>query len=92
MLVKVKLAGMNCVDTYFAWNVHEPEEAKCDFSKDKDCGAFLDLCSELGLWVIARPGPFICAEWDFGGFPYWLKNKNTELIGVGTENRKSSFA
>ncbi|WP_407946545.1 beta-galactosidase [Paenibacillus alkaliterrae] len=92
VLVKVKLAGMNCVDTYFAWNVHEPEEAKCDFSKDKDCGAFLDLCSELGLWVIARPGPFICAEWDFGGFPYWLKNKNTELIGVGTENRKSSFA
>lgn len=75
VLVKAKLAGMNCVDTYFAWNVHEPEEGTWDFSGDNDCGAFLDLCAELGLWVIARPGPFICAEWDFGGFPYWLKHK-----------------
>ena len=46
-----------------------------DLEEDNDCGAFLDLCAELGLWVIARPGPFICAEWDFGGFPWWLSNK-----------------
>ncbi|MBD7967508.1 beta-galactosidase [Paenibacillus gallinarum] len=84
VLVKAKLAGMNCVDTYFAWNVHEQEEGKWDFSGDNDCGAFLDLCSELGLWVIARPGPFICAEWDFGGFPYWLKTK--ENIQFRTDN------
>ncbi|WP_051250452.1 beta-galactosidase [Paenibacillus harenae] len=84
VLVKAKLAGMNCVDTYFAWNVHEPEEGKWDFSGDNDCGAFLDLCAELGLWVIARPGPFICAEWDFGGFPYWLKNKQN--IQFRTDN------
>ncbi|MEV5025445.1 beta-galactosidase [Paenibacillus sp. LPE1-1-1.1] len=84
VLVKAKLAGMNCIDTYFAWNVHEPEEGKWDFSGDNDCGAFLDLCSELGLWVIARPGPFICAEWDFGGFPYWLKNKKN--IQFRTDN------
>ncbi|MDQ0112214.1 beta-galactosidase [Paenibacillus harenae] len=84
VLVKAKLAGMNCVDTYFAWNVHEPEEGKWDFSDDNDCGAFLDLCAELGLWVIARPGPFICAEWDFGGFPYWLKVK--ENIRFRTDN------
>ncbi|WP_336772897.1 beta-galactosidase [Paenibacillus sp. MMO-58] len=75
VLVKAKLAGMNCVDTYFAWNVHEPEEGEWSFEGDNDCGAFLDLCHELGLWVIARPGPFICAEWDFGGFPYWLNTK-----------------
>ncbi|WP_019912599.1 beta-galactosidase [Paenibacillus sp. HW567] len=75
VLVKAKLAGMNCIDTYFAWNVHEPEEGEWSFEGDKDCGAFLDLCAELGLWVIARPGPFICAEWDFGGFPWWLNNK-----------------
>ncbi|NIK75080.1 hypothetical protein FHS15_000178 [Paenibacillus castaneae] len=84
VLVKAKLAGMNCVDTYFAWNVHEPEEGKWDFSGDNDCGAFLDLCAELGLWVIARPGPFICAEWDFGGFPYWLKTK--ENMQFRTDN------
>ncbi|MCM3626636.1 beta-galactosidase [Paenibacillus glycanilyticus] len=75
VLVKAKLAGMNCVDTYFAWNVHEPEEGMWSFEGNNDCGAFLDLCHELGLWVIARPGPFICAEWDFGGFPYWLNTK-----------------
>ena len=75
VLVKAKLAGMNCIDTYFAWNVHEPEEGNWVFEGDQDCGEFLDLCAELGLWVIARPGPFICAEWDFGGFPWWLSNK-----------------
>lgn len=72
VLVKAKLSGMNCIDTYVAWNVHEPEEGQWSFEGDRDCGAFLDLCHELGLWVIARPGPFICAEWDMGGFPYWL--------------------
>lgn len=75
VLMKAKLAGMNCIDTYFAWNVHEPEEGQWSFEGDNDCGAFLDLCAELGMWVIARPGPFICAEWDFGGFPYWLGTK-----------------
>jgi hypothetical protein len=75
VLVKAKLAGMNCIDTYFAWNVHEPNEGEWNFAGDADCGAFLDLCAELGLWVIARPGPFICAEWDFGGFPWWLGQK-----------------
>ncbi|MGO4732349.1 beta-galactosidase [Paenibacillus sp. 2KB_22] len=75
VLLKAKLAGMNCIDTYFAWNVHEPEEGQWSFEGDNDCGAFLDLCAELGMWVIARPGPFICAEWDFGGFPYWLGTK-----------------
>ncbi|MGQ8872627.1 beta-galactosidase [Paenibacillus sp. TSA_86.1] len=76
VLMKAKLAGMNCIDTYFAWNVHEPEEGQWSFEGDNDCGAFLDLCAELGMWVIARPGPFICAEWDFGGFPYWLGTKD----------------
>lgn len=75
VLIKAKLAGMNCIDTYFAWNVHEAEEGSFNFEGDNDCGAFMDLCAELGLWVIARPGPFICAEWDFGGYPWWLAKK-----------------
>jgi beta-galactosidase len=72
VLVKAKLAGINCIDTYFAWNVHEPNKGDWHFEGDADCGEFLDLCAELGLWVLARPGPYICAEWDFGGFPWWL--------------------
>jgi len=76
VLIKAKLAGMNCIDTYFAWNVHEAEEGSFNFEGDNDCGAFMDLCAELGLWVIARPGPFICAEWDFGGYPWWLATKD----------------
>lgn len=76
VLIKAKLAGMNCIDTYFAWNVHEAEEGSFNFNGDYDCGAFMDLCAELGLWVIARPGPFICAEWDFGGYPWWLAAKD----------------
>lgn len=76
VLLKAKLAGMNCIDTYFAWNIHEAEEGNFYFEEDADCGQFLDLCAQLGLWVIARPGPFICAEWDFGGFPWWLSTKD----------------
>ncbi|MFD2114552.1 beta-galactosidase [Paenibacillus yanchengensis] len=75
VLMKAKMAGMNVIDTYFAWNVHEPEEGQWDFSGDNDCGAFIDLCAELDLLVMARPGPFICAEWDFGGFPWWLQER-----------------
>jgi len=75
VLVKAKLAGMNCIDTYVAWNVHEPEEGQWRFEGDCDLGAFLDLCAELELWVIVRPGPYICAEWDFGGFPWWLNTR-----------------
>lgn len=72
VLWKAKLAGVNCIDTYFAWNVHEPSPGVWDFTGDRNCGAYLDLCAELGLHVIARPGPFICAEWDFGGLPDWI--------------------
>ena len=75
VLWKAKLAGITCIDTYFAWNVHEPQEGIWNFEEEADCDAFLSLCHELGLQVIARPGPYICAEWDFGGFPWWLNNK-----------------
>ena len=74
-LVKCKMSGLNCIDTYIAWNFHEPEEGKWDFAGGKDLDAFLSLCAELGFYVLARPGPYICAEWDFGGFPWWLNNK-----------------
>ncbi|REK71689.1 beta-galactosidase [Paenibacillus paeoniae] len=72
LLDKVKQAGCNTVETYIPWNWHEETPGKWDFSGDKDLEHFLDLCAERGLYAIVRPGPYICAEWDFGGLPWWL--------------------
>ena len=71
-LVKLKAMGLNTVETYVAWNVHEKREGEFDFSGRNDVKKFIQIANELGLYVIVRPGPYICAEWDFGGFPAWL--------------------
>ena len=73
-LRKLKECGFNTVETYIAWNVHEPKEGEFDFSGEKDFGRFLDIAAKLGLNAIVRPGPYICAEWEMGGFPAWLLN------------------
>lgn len=75
LLDKVKKAGCNCIETYIPWNWHEEAEGVWDFADDKDLGTFLKKCAERNLYVILRPGPFICAEWDFGGLPWWLSSK-----------------
>lgn len=64
--------GLNAVQTYVPWNVHEPEPGVFDWDGDADLGRFLDLARDAGLLVVLRPGPYICAEWEFGGLPYWL--------------------
>ncbi len=74
-LLKAKRAGLNCISTYVAWNFHESQEGEWDFSGDKDIVEFVRLANELGLYVILRPGPYICGEWDFGGLPAWLTTK-----------------
>nr|WP_294468526.1 beta-galactosidase family protein [uncultured Sellimonas sp.] len=74
-LEKLKAMGCNTVETYVAWNVHEPREGEFCFEGDYDLCRFLDLAQELGLYVILRPSPYICAEWEFGGFPAWLLTK-----------------
>lgn len=79
-----KAAGFNTVSTYAAWNYHELEEGFFDFSGDKDVGKFIDIAKELGLYVIVRPGPYICAEWAGGGIPTWTMCK--EKI----ENRRNN--
>lgn len=71
-LRKAKQGGLNTVETYVAWNFHEPEKGKFDFTGARDLHHFLSLCEAEGLFVILRPGPYICAEWNFGGFPAWL--------------------
>lgn len=74
-LLKAKRAGLNCISTYVAWNFHEPEEGRWRLDGDQDIVEFVQLAEELGLYVILRPGPYICAEWDFGGLPGWLTAK-----------------
>lgn len=71
-LLKLKACGFNTVETYVAWNVHEPNEGQFCFDGIADVAAFVRLAGELGLHVIVRPSPFICAEWEFGGLPAWL--------------------
>ncbi|XP_030767921.1 beta-galactosidase-1-like protein 2 [Sitophilus oryzae] len=80
-LRKYRAAGLNCVETYVPWNVHEPEDGRFDFGgnvDENDFSLFLDLvrfvemAQEEDLLVILRPGPYICAEWEFGGLPSWL--------------------
>lgn len=70
-----KAMGLNTIGTYVFWNVHEPEKGKFDFSGNNDVAEFVRIAKEEGLWVILRPSPYICAEWEFGGYPYWLQNE-----------------
>ena len=69
ILLTARAAGLNTIDFVIPWNLHEPQEGHFDFSDLADLPAFIDLCHDLGLKVIARPGPYICAEWENGGIP-----------------------
>ena len=86
-LLKAKRCGLNCIDVYIAWNFHEPAEGKWELTGDHDVAAFIKLAGELGLYVILRPGPYICAEWDFGGLPSWLTTKS----GMAFRTNNASF-
>jgi len=74
-LFKLKAAGYNTVDLYFCWNYHSPEPGVYDFTGVRDVRTLLQITQELGLYVIARPGPYINAEYSGGGFPGWLLAK-----------------
>ena len=70
----LKAMGLNAVATYVFWNHHEPAPGVWDFEGDKDLAEYIRTAGEEGLMVILRPGPYVCAEWDFGGYPWWLQN------------------
>lgn len=71
-LTKLKLCGFNTVETYMCWNLHEPKKGVYDFEGMLDIERYIEIAGKVGLNVIVRPGPYICAEWDFGGLPPWL--------------------
>lgn len=70
----MKAMGLNTVATYVFWNLHEPEPGKWDFKGDKNIAEYIRIAGEEGMMVILRPGPYVCAEWEFGGYPCWLQN------------------
>ena len=75
-----KALGMNTVCLYVFWNIHEQQEGKFDFTGNNDVAEFCRLCQKNGMYVIVRPGPYVCAEWEMGGLPWWLlKKKDIKL-------------
>lgn len=75
-----KALGMNTICLYVFWNFHEQEEGKYNFKGQADVAAFCKLAQKHGMYIIVRPGPYVCAEWEMGGLPWWLlKKKDIKL-------------
>ena len=75
-----KALGMNTICLYVFWNIHEQKMDQFDFSGQNDVAAFCRLAKKNGMYVIVRPGPYVCAEWEMGGLPWWLlKKKDIQL-------------
>jgi beta-galactosidase len=79
-MLQLKALGFNTVETYVPWNLHQPTEGTFEFSGMADIEKFIKIADEVGLYVIVRPCPYICSEWEFGGLPWWLlKHDDIEL-------------
>ena len=75
-----KALGMNSVCIYIFWNIHEQKEGEFDFTDNNDVAEFCRIAQKNGMYVIVRPGPYVCAEWEMGGLPWWLlKKKDIKL-------------
>nr|KAJ3418534.1 hypothetical protein HK105_008196 [Polyrhizophydium stewartii] len=75
LMRRSKEAGINTIETYVFWDLHEPERGQYDFSTDRaNLPLFLKLAHEAGLFVSLRVGPYACAEWNYGGLPIWLRD------------------
>jgi Glycosyl hydrolases family 35/Beta-galactosidase, domain 2/Beta-galactosidase, galactose-binding domain/Beta-galactosidase, first all-beta domain len=86
-LQKLKRAGFNTIETYVFWNYHEPVEGQVNLSEFED---FIKLVHEMKFWMIARPGPYVCAEWDAGGFPHWVIAKRFPLRSNAPQSLQTS--
>jgi hypothetical protein len=86
-LEKLRRAGFNTIETYVFWNYHEREEGKADLSEFEE---FIQLVQEMGFWMVARPGPYVCAEWHRGGFPDWIAARRFPLRSPQPESIKTS--
>ncbi|MEV6794690.1 beta-galactosidase family protein [Streptomyces sp. NPDC051320] len=84
-LAMLRALGLNTVETYVPWNLHEPREG--DFRDVQALGRFLDAAQRAGLWAVVRPGPYICAEWENGGLPHWL----TGVPGLRVRTRDAEY-
>ena len=78
-LFNLKALGFNTVETYVPWNAHEPHKGQFDFNGRLDIERFIQTAQSLGLYMIVRPSPFICAEWEFGGLPAWLLEEDMRI-------------
>lgn len=78
--------GLNTVTTYVFWNVHEAQPGAFDFTGNNDVAEFIREAQQEGLYVILRPGPYVCAEWEFGGYPAWLL-KDRSLVIRGRDEK-----
>lgn len=74
-ILSCKALGMNTLCLYVFWNLHEQKPGKFDFKGNKDIAKFCRLAQKHGMYVIVRPGPYVCAEWEMGGLPWWLLKK-----------------
>uniref|UniRef100_A0A3B4WUE2 Galactosidase, beta 1-like n=1 Tax=Seriola lalandi dorsalis TaxID=1841481 RepID=A0A3B4WUE2_SERLL len=79
-LLKMYMTGLNAIQVYVPWNFHEQIQEVHNFAGDRDLEHFLDLANQIGLLVILRPGPYICAEWEMGGLPAWLLHKPNIIL------------
>ncbi|XP_022972701.1 beta-galactosidase 7-like [Cucurbita maxima] len=87
LIDKAKQGGIDAIETYVFWNAHEPQQGQYDFSGNNDRVRFIRTIQEQGLYAILRIGPYVCAEWNYGGFPVWLHN----LPGIEFRTKNKVF-